>query len=68
MKLSYVYENIKTAMNYIGSVNVFGAETKSEKQRNQTKINKAYEILHNLRNDIVIESQRKKEVKGEMKK
>lgn len=68
MKISYVYENIKKAMNYIENVDIFGATTRTEKKVNQEKINKAYNILNNIKNEIVIENQiskRKEENKDE---
>ena len=59
MKISYVYENIKKAMNCIENVDFFGATTRAEKKINQERINEAYNILNNMKNEIVIENQRK---------
>ena len=54
MTISYVYTKVNTAMKLLETINL-SATNKSIKTKNQKDINKAYDILDSLKDELIRE-------------
>ena len=61
MTLNYVHKKVTEFMTYIQSINLYEIESRQVRIVNQQKLNKAYRVLDNFRDELIRESIRNKQ-------
>lgn len=61
MTLSRVYKKVSEAMSLIENLNLYEIESRQVRIVNQQKLNKAYRVLDNFRDELIRESIRNKQ-------
>ena len=64
MKISYAYKKISEAMALIDNINLYEVSTITVRMLNQKKLHKAYKLLDNFRDDLIIEKIINKQKQG----
>ena len=61
MTLSRVYKKVSEAMSLIENLNLYEIESRQVRIVNQQKLNKAYRVLDNFRDELIRESIKNKQ-------
>ena len=61
MTISHVYKKVSEAMSLIENLNFYEIESRQVRIVNQQKLNKAYRVLDNFRDELIRESIRNKQ-------
>ena len=61
MTISHAYKKVSEAMSLIENLNLYEIESRQVRIVNQQKLNKAYRVLDNFRDELIRESIRNKQ-------
>ena len=64
MTISHVYKKVNEVMQTIENINLYEMTSATTRRINQQKLNKAYKILDNFRDELIRENIRNKQKRG----
>lgn len=64
MTISHAYKRVSEAMSLIENLNFYEIDSRQVRILNQQKLNKAYKVLDNFRDELIRENIRNKQKRG----